>query len=264
MPPVLKRQNTNREGEDLQEPLTLDALTAAKEAGKITLYGFIESPPCWKVKVLLEYYGVPFSWVTAYPGAKVEGLDNEYAKVPKLCIGETQINDSAVVVRVLAPLLAGEKLSAEQIELEKRNNIGGLMGALEKETAQSYFAIAAAARAMTKGWTSINPFKYVLPYVAGTVALPASVFLTFKSSPHGRDGPSLEHGAVFRKALGDSKFFHGDRIGPLDLTLYGTLACFIKQFESPPAKAVLAQCDLQAWYDRCDAAIASAAGGDAK
>jgi hypothetical protein len=53
MPPVLKRQNTNREGEDLQEPLTLDALTAAKEAGKITLYGFIESPPCWKVKVLL-------------------------------------------------------------------------------------------------------------------------------------------------------------------------------------------------------------------
>jgi hypothetical protein len=65
-------------------------------------------------------------------------------KVPKLVVDGRQINDSAVIVRTLAPLLSGEPLDAGIVELEKLNNVAGLIGALEKETASSYWGIAAA------------------------------------------------------------------------------------------------------------------------
>ncbi len=52
--PTLTRQNTNREGEDLPEPLKIADLKALQNA-KVTLYQFDESPPCWKVRALLPY-----------------------------------------------------------------------------------------------------------------------------------------------------------------------------------------------------------------
>lgn len=75
--------------------------------------------------------------------------------------------------------------------------------------------------------------------------------------PHGRDGPSGVHGRTFRKALGDAKFFHGDAPGPLDITMYGSLACFLA-LGSPPTRAVLDECDLAAWYERTERAYSAA------
>ena len=66
---------------------------------------------------------------------------------------------------------------------------------------------------------------------------------------------TISWASCVRKALGDSPYFHGDTIGPLDLSLFGTLKSFV-HMRSPPASAVLNQCGLRAWYERCDAAIA--------
>ena len=55
-------------------------------------------------------------------------------------------------------------------------------------------------------------------------------------------------------ALGEQKYFHGEAIGPVDLSLYGTLACFLF-LQSPSAHAMLNSCDLRAWYDRVDAKV---------
>jgi len=250
--PVLTRSTTNREGEDLapDELAKLHAIGDLKKAN-ITLVEFNESPPCWKVRAMLHYYELPYTSVHAYPGSKVEGLDDAYHKIPKLTVNGVQINDSAVVIRTLAPLVAGEEMTAVQIELEKRNNIKGLMGALEAETAGSFTAMVNATRVVTADWNSYSymALKPVVPYMLG--ALSPLLRLALSRAPHGKDGGSLEHGRLFRQALGDAKFFHGERVGPLDLSLYGTLACFA-WLKSPPCLRVLAECDLQAWFDRVD------------
>jgi len=254
MPPVLTRASkSNAEGEDLSTPLTASELKGAQANEAITLYGFDYSPPAWKVRVLLSYYKVPYKYIVAFPGQAIDGLDNEYKKIPKLVMGERQINDSAVVYRALAPLLAGAALTEEQVELEARNNITGLLGALEREAVTSYSGIKAATGALISEWRWYNPLKLALPWAAGVAALPAS--LLFARMPHGKDGDSRTHGAAYRKALGEHKFFHGDAIGPLDLSVYATLAAFIKLFRTPTAIAVLDDCDLRAWYERCEAAV---------
>ena len=81
------------------------------------------SPPCWKVWALLDYNGVPFENIRASPHEKNEGLDSSNGKTPKMLVDGIQINDSAVIVRTLAPILAGAPLTAEQLELERRNSI---------------------------------------------------------------------------------------------------------------------------------------------
>ena len=255
MPPTLTKHASNLEGEDLSEPLDVTSLEELRRA-KVTLFEFDQSPPCWKVRALLHYYEIPYTSVTAYPGQKVEGLDDQYKKIPKLVINDKQINDSAVVFRTLSPLITGEKLSAREVELEKRNNISGLLGALEKETISSFSGIVAATRELTSSWRSwsFSLIKPVLPFVAGAVVLPLGTLAAMRM-PHGKDGPSLEHGRAFREALGEQPFFHGASLGPLDLSLYGTMACFIKMFAAPQAHAVLDTCDLRAWYERCDEAV---------
>lgn len=254
--PVLTRTASNREGEDLPAS-DLEALRAIKDfkSADVTLYQFDQSPPCWKVRALLHYYCIPYKSVTAYPGAKVEGLDNTYQKIPKLVINGTQINDSAVVYRALVPLLTGAPLTADQVELEKRNNIRGLLGALEKETASSFFGLRNAVRELTKDANSwaYALLKPVVPYAVGLIFPLALV--AFRRLPHGKDGTSLEHGKVYQQALGDAKFFHGEELGPLDLSLYGTFACFEGAFASPAATAVLDECGLREWYARCDAKV---------
>ena len=112
-PVVLTRSASNREGEDLA-PLPADLKI---HSAKVSLYEFNQSPPCWKVRALLHYYGVEYESIVTYPGSKVEGLDNAYAKIPKLTIDDIQVNDSAVIYRTLAPLLAGEPLTEKQIEV---------------------------------------------------------------------------------------------------------------------------------------------------
>ena len=49
----------------------------------------------------------------------------------------------------------------------------------------------------------------------------------------------------------------GDAPGPLDITMYGSLACFLA-LGSPPTRAVLDECDLAAWFERTERAYSAA------
>jgi len=229
------------------------ALPADLQKAVIKLYGMAWSPPCCKVTALLHYYKVPFTVVPSSPHQKHDDLpDSSYGLIPKLVVDGIQINDSAVIVAQLASLLEGSPMTEKQEELEKRNNITGLLGALEKETASSYFGIVNAVSYGISGWGStytgylVKPF---LPYVAGFLApLPR---LAMRFMPHGRDGPSISHAKVYREALGAEPYFHGTAPGPLDISLYGGIKCFVL-FGSPSAAAMLDEGGLREWYTRCD------------
>lgn len=253
--PTLQRHASNREGEDLAEPLPKD-LDLHK--AKIIMYGFDLSPPCIKVRALLSYYGVKYELIKAMPAASVDGLDNSYRKVPKLLIDDRQINDSAVIFRSLAPFLTGSPLTAAQIELEKDNNVKGLMGALELETATSYFGIVRALQGYTADSQS-TAFKYLvrpwMPYAVGFLAPLPWTITKFATPPHGRDGSAVSYGHKYAAALGDAKFFHGKEIGPVDLSIYGTLKLFV-DYRTPAAMAVL-DAGLSDWFGRMEEAFKS-------
>jgi len=255
---------TNREGEDIAEPLPPRLQTAeGLKAAQIKVYGATFSPPCWKVWALLDFYGVPYEKVQATPHQKVEGVDSAYGKIPKVVIdGEIQINDSAVIVRTLTPILCGKPLTAEQVELEKRNNIRGIIGALEKETVSSGGGLYCAARALTAGWTSTagRVAAAALPYVAATGWPLGWAAFSLGGMPHGADGDSLTHAKVYRKALGDDAFFHGPEPGALDVTLYASLATFVDYLQAPAAAAALDESGLRRWYHAVEEKLVRVAG----
>ena len=256
--PVLTRHSSNLEGQDLPAgtlPADLDL-----KAATLKLFEFSYSMPSVKVRALLKYYQVPYESVATQPHQKRDEIDNSYGKVPKLLITspvDVQINDSAVIVRTLAPLLTGgEALTPEQVELEKLNNISGFLGALEKESFGSFYGIAGAVKHVTSAWRS-KTASAVVSYSAGLLwPVP---YLMLKFAPMGKDGDSLTHAKVYRKALGDDAFFHGKAPGPLDISLYGSLACFLA-LGSPYANAALDRADLRAWYDRTEKAYLEVVG----
>ena len=95
--PVLKKQATNKEGEDLAEPLPAELQTIeGLRAADVKVYGAAFSPPCWKVWALLNYYGVPFEKVEAQPHhVEVASLGCEAHR--RRAVGRRQIDLRVVV-----------------------------------------------------------------------------------------------------------------------------------------------------------------------
>jgi len=250
--PTLERATSNKEGEDVVLPPNVDLKKA-----KIVLYEFSFSPPCAKVRALLNFYSIPFESNTTTPGQSKEGIDNAYKKVPRMTIDGFQINDSAVIFRTLAPLLSGSPLTAAEVELEKSNNVRGFMGALEKETASSFWGIAGAVDALygtPSSSLSAYLVKPVAKYAAGLVWPLPWTLMHF--APHGSDGDSLKfaHRYYGHLLATGGPYFHGEKIGPVDLSIYGTLKTFLVM-HAPMADHVLDAAELRSWFEKVDAAV---------
>jgi len=250
--PTLQKMASNKEGEDVALPEGIDLKQA-----KIVLYEFALSPPCAKVRALLNYYSVPYETNTTTPGQEKEGIDNSYKKIPRMTIDGFQINDSAVIFKTLAPLLSGSPLTAVELELEKSNNIRGFMGALEKETFSSFWGIAGAVDTFY-GEPSYSLSAYLVKPVAKYAAglawpLPWTV-LHFM--PHGSDGDSLKfaHRYYGHLLATGGPYFHGEKIGPVDLSIYGTLKTFVV-LHAPMAHSILEAAELRSWFEKVDAAV---------
>ena len=94
-----------------------DGLTK-EDLKEVCLYQMKPSPPCVKIRAILQYHGVPFKQIN---GKKP---NDEYTKVPVLMMNGYQINDSFQMVIDLAPILHGAKLSEEDIAFEKQMAYG--------------------------------------------------------------------------------------------------------------------------------------------
>jgi len=116
-----------KEKEDLIEELPA-SWTKPGSLGKVLLYQNPVSPPCVKLRLIFEFYGVDYQCMQ---GKK---KDSEYKKIPVIVFNNVQINDSFVIVKSLAKVLDGEPLTPALLELEEMTTYG-VMIAMEARVA---------------------------------------------------------------------------------------------------------------------------------
>mmetsp|Transcript_4018 Transcript_4018/g.11771 ORF Transcript_4018/g.11771 Transcript_4018/m.11771 type:complete len:247 (+) Transcript_4018:86-826(+) len=224
----------NAERQDLAVPLPSSWDLAALRALPVTLYGNKISPPCCKLRFLLQYFDVPFS---SQEGKKP---NSEYKKIPVLDIGDRQINDSYIIVKTLAPILQGRELTPRELKIEEILTFE-IMIALERDCASS-------TRSLCGCGSLLGGLKgFALSSMAPAIAVCVAPRI-------GKDKNLQEVGAYgdyLKMELGSSPFFGGAEPGITDASIYGVLL---------PFEAVGAECvtslmgaspnPLRAWYDR--------------
>ncbi|CAE8610867.1 unnamed protein product [Polarella glacialis] len=229
---------TNAEDEDLAQPLPFSSVT---ELDRVLLYQQELSPPCAKIRTLLDYYRVPYRTI------KGKHPTSEYKRIPVLVIkGKArtlyQINDSHIIVKNIAPLLTGEELSPDEVAWERKITFG-FQPAIEVELLSNEFD---AAKIFARTFDYMAGWQRVLigalaPVLGGVVGA------LFKSKYPEYQGPSWSVGKEFRSELGSRPFFHGDQPGPVDLSFYGTYSPFL---DCRSTLQFLQNSDLEAWNSR--------------
>lgn len=202
---------TNKEGEDLAEPLPKSWNLKALKTGspKVVLYGASVSPPCCKIRFMLNYYGVPFE---SKNGKKP---DSDYTKIPVLDIGDRQINDSYIVVKNLAPILQGRRLTEQEEKLEKKITFE-LMIALERDCASSVRDLCGCA-SLAGGMTGCG-LAAIAPIVACCIG------------PNiGKDKGLVgleDYNSYLTTELGTKPFFGGSEPTVIDVSMFGVMVPF--------------------------------------
>jgi len=199
----------------------------------IRFYAMKISPPCCKIRFLLNYYKVPF---TEVGGKKPE---SEYKKVPVLDIADRQINDSYVIVKNLAPILQGRPLTQQEVAIEHMLTFG-VMLALEKATASSLRSLCGCAGLMGGGMGCA--LRCAAPCIVCCVAPRMLKDKEFKTIP--------EYSQALQSYLGGQQFFGGSEPSVTDASLYGTIAPF-DAVDAPPAEMLLGDTSspLRTWFD---------------
>lgn len=195
---------TNAEREDVQPPLNWQTRDDIKD---LVLHQQQGSPPCAKIRLLLEYYKIPYKTIN---GKK---KDSSYKKIPVLLASGRQVNDSYVIYKNLVPALCGEAFDEEWQEKITYK----LQPGIEVEVLGNK---SDAATVMNK--------LFGLPKC---VACCAAGPLGRKIAGGIRTGypdlrPSAEVGKEFAAKIGTNKFFGGEQPGQVDLAYYGTLCGF--------------------------------------
>lgn len=232
---------TNKEGEDLAEPLPADWDLAKLKTLDIKLYGMKISPPCCKIRFLLNYYKVPFTEIN---GKKP---NSDYTKVPALDIADRQINDSYIILKNLSPILQGRPLTEQEIEIDSLAT-SGIMLALEKATASSCSSLCRCAGLMGGG--------------LGCMLRCASCCIACCIGPGMMKDKNLksfaEYSEILKQHLGGKAFFGGLEPCVTDVGLYGMIVPF-DMASAPCVDALLGDhsSPLRTWFD----AMARTAGG---
>jgi hypothetical protein len=108
----------------LPQPLPI---RAKSEITKIKLYENQGSPPCCAVRAFLALADVPYETVEVGFTSKSEIDFSTYKKVPIITVNGLQINDSAIIIKVLTPICFGRALSdVEQVQVNETTTKGML------------------------------------------------------------------------------------------------------------------------------------------
>ena len=201
----------------------------------VTLHAMPLSPPCGKILFILKNYDVKFTSVSG----KKKG--SEYKKVPVLVIGDKQINDSEIITAVLAKVLDTEYTQRES-EIEKLST-SGLMISLE-------LAVMKSTKEMQKcGCFLGGCIGYLLWTIACCVVGSGAAHASLSKKFPDVKSPS-DYGKDYAVFLSTDLFFHGDKVGVIDCSLYGLLTPFSKCGNEAFNEFINADPLLAAWWER--------------
>eukprot|EP00240_Pyramimonas_obovata_P013339 CAMPEP_0118942310 /NCGR_PEP_ID=MMETSP1169-20130426/35950_1 /TAXON_ID=36882 /ORGANISM="Pyramimonas obovata, Strain CCMP722" /LENGTH=242 /DNA_ID=CAMNT_0006887315 /DNA_START=60 /DNA_END=785 /DNA_ORIENTATION=+ len=226
----------NLEREELKEPLPADWTKA--DLKNVTLYQQFYSMPCVKVRAHLTYTLVHF---TAREGKKP---GSDYEKIPVLDVNGRQINDSAIIVKTLAPIIYGRPLTDEEWHWEQRLTYGTMIAA-EKTCFGDATDLKKFAHyvGFDKGWHGF--WGLLIP-----IAAPILSIVIKKKLDKNNPGllPLDDYLKEYKAALGDREYFTGNSIGPIDVSFVGILVVFEKAGTSF-IKAALQKAKLLQYYN---------------
>ena len=248
----------SKEKDDIQEGLPSE-WTKPEDIGEATIYNMAMSPPCCKIRTIFSWYKVKhfpsFASLramivdTQVPYKVINGKkpDSEYKKVPVVVVKNRQINDSYIVVKVLARILDGTDLTKEQVQIEEMTTYG-LMIALEADVAGSCTDLVKCAPHMGCFYCCLLTSLSCCICCIG----PANIR---KRNP---DTKSIEHySQAYTAALGSKQYFHGDKPGIVDVSICGVLSPFVNAKSGAVDKFLGASGPLRDWYGRMSPSLPS-------
>ena len=205
---------SNKEGEMPSWPIPQhwNCAQAISNEG-VVLYGMKPSPPCCKVRAILKHYGVKFTEVSV-----MKRETGDYKKVPVITIGDKQINDSFIIIQILAQILESP-MSEREKEIEKMTT-QGLMLALEVSVMESTVSIQQCAPHLVEN-TCLQGVIWTLACCIPCCGLSSRIKSKF---PNLKSLPAYGH--LYAKELESNPFFHGEQFGVIDCALFGLLENF--------------------------------------
>eukprot|EP00931_Biecheleriopsis_adriatica_P077030 TRINITY_DN50674_c0_g1_i1.p1 TRINITY_DN50674_c0_g1~~TRINITY_DN50674_c0_g1_i1.p1 ORF type:complete len:347 (-),score=55.64 TRINITY_DN50674_c0_g1_i1:167-1207(-) len=227
---------TNDEGEDLPEPLGMKLV----DVSDVVVYGNEFSPPAQKIMTMLNFYGVSFKLV------KGRHPTSDYKKIPVLELNGRQVNDSHIIVKNLAEVLTGDPLTPLQLQWERKITFE-FQPSIEVELFSNGDDFAKLA--------GFDDWRKPLVGLAGPV-LGLLIGNVFRSRYGDFPVPST-WGKRFLEACAGQPFFHGEKPGMVDLSLYGTYANIASK-DCQCTRSFLEESGLQSWHLRMVDATKSA------
>jgi hypothetical protein len=236
---------TNKEREDLLIPLSIKSRS---ELDRIVLYGTHASPATCKTRALLNLAGVD------YERRFGKHPSSSYRKFPVVVLNDQyQINDSHIIFKNLAPILfEGYTPDEKDMELEAMVTYG-LMLTCEKEAFGDVDCLKRwAATAGLVGMTGV----FVRNFAPLSLGKKAAARITAR---HPDLKSPQDYCTVLKQELDrrGGEYFHGNKIGPLDASIYGSMAAWAPGGEKtmPFMADALSTSGMAPWFNNVSKAI---------
>mmetsp|Transcript_39368 Transcript_39368/g.90437 ORF Transcript_39368/g.90437 Transcript_39368/m.90437 type:complete len:286 (+) Transcript_39368:20-877(+) len=246
------------------KPLTTAATSTLNTVGPIRLYQYEICPFCNKIKALLDLYRVPYETLEVNPLTKKEYKDigSDYRKVPVAMLGEEQVNDSAVIAKVLL-----ERIGAAGVvpaaELKHFSSPSALEWAEWSDKKFSVLLFPNITRSFSE---SFEAFAYVMQVPHFSLLDKVSnqfVGAFFMWLAQGKikkkyfidDERAALHAGIhewLRDGVGDKPFAGGDKPNLADISVFGALKAIDR---TAAHKEILAETSISPWYNRVKALV---------
>mmetsp|Transcript_5830 Transcript_5830/g.13781 ORF Transcript_5830/g.13781 Transcript_5830/m.13781 type:complete len:288 (+) Transcript_5830:41-904(+) len=241
----LDKYNSNPEARD---PVPAVKWQTIEDLGEITFIGEA-AHAVGNAKIHLDYHNVKYAMSATLP--QVAGTP--YPLVPVLRADGRQLNGNYIINKHLIPLLYGPG----EIDLEWESRISYQLNP------SLYMAAVANGELWQCLQATVN-----LPKALYHV-LPLSQYVKSCYGPGGALHKAVgdryrcyedlhDFGREFRQELGFDPFFHGERPGSTDLSMYGAVALFCYTNCAKIKRRLIADSQLQEWWDRMSELVPAA------